>query len=142
MAAIYMWFEPGEQVVLTTTLYPVDVDDSLAIEISMLGGTMNLLPHSEFSSDFEAQDGTYEQLRWFFFDGPYDSYFSSDFEVQDGTYEQLRWFFFDGPYDSYFSSDFEAQDGLLRNLLIWGDTPDEELQMAIVISATSTMDLI
>jgi hypothetical protein len=117
MAAIYHFWDPGVEVLLTTTLYPVDVDDSIALEITFTGGTMIPIPQTAASGTFGVgDDGTLQQLRWFYTDGPY-------FNDASGTF---------GPGD----------DGVLRSLLIIGDTPDEEQQITVRINDTCTMDLI
>lgn len=43
MAAIYMWFEEEVQV-FTTTLYPVEVIDSLQLSADLYGGSLSLIP--------------------------------------------------------------------------------------------------
>ena len=141
MAAIYMWPE-DKYLLLTTTLYPIDVTDVLVFGVSVTEGALDLLPNSDFKSTFGLEDSTLIQLRWFYTDGPYDSDFLSTFDLQDGTLIQLRWFLTDGPYDSYFLSTFDLQDGSLINKLVAVDTPDEKIQLALKIEASSTMDLI
>ena len=141
MAAIYMW-PKGDQLILTTTLYPVVVQDSMAVTVTVDGGRMDLLPASDFTGTFTAQDGTYIQTRWFLTDGPYDSDFKGTFAAQNGTYIQTRWFLTDGPYDSDFKGTFDFVSASLINKVVPGDTPDEKLQLDMVLSNTSTMDLI
>ena len=141
MAAIYMW-PVDDQILLTTTLYPVEVVDSLQISVTMNLGDMFLLPHSEFQSTFGMEDGTYTQLRWFYSDGPYDSDLQSTFGMENGTYTQLRWFYEDGPYDSDLQSTFAMLDGTLINKLVIADTPDESLQLNVVINNTCSMELV
>ena len=141
MAAIYMWPE-DKYIILTTTLYPVDMTEHLSFEISVIGGTLNPLPNSDFESSYDVIDGTNTQLRWFYEDGPYDSDFESSYDMEDGTNIQLRWFYEDGPYNSDFESSYDMMDGTVINKLVAVDTPDEKLQLEIRIEASSTMDLI
>ena len=140
MAAIYMWFK--DRIILTTTLYPIEVADSLCFNITATGGVMELLPESEDTVNYTAIDGSYTQVRWFYSDGPYDSDDTLDYTAIDGTYIQTRWFFSDGPYDSDDTVSFTALDGTLINKLVTVDTPDESLQLDCVINNTCSMDLI
>ena len=57
MAAIYMWFEPPEYTVLTTTLYPIDANDSMDMMVSLLSGSMGLLPESDIDIGHNVEDG-------------------------------------------------------------------------------------
>ena len=52
----------------------------------------------------------------------------------DGLYEQKRWFYTDGPYDeSVTYTDAEVLDGTYVIKVITADSPDEELQLSVVI---------
>jgi hypothetical protein len=126
----------------TSWTYPIDAQDSMQMTTAPDSGTLDLLPHSELQSTETLEDGAYTQVRWFFSDGPYDSDLQSTQTLEDGTYVQVRWFFEDGPYDSDLQSTQTLLDGTYESKLIEADSPDEKLQMAIVINATSTMDLI
>ena len=114
MAAIYTPPWPMAEM-FTTTLYPVVAVDSLGMNITVNNGAMILIPVSDIDNTFDALNGTLIQLRWFYFDGPYD-----------------------GDIDNT----FDALDGTLINKLVEADSPDEKLQLALRIEATSTMDLI
>lgn len=141
MAAIYTPPWPLAEM-FTTTLYPVDMTDAVGITIAVQGGALSLLPQSDIETSHGMEDGTYIQERWFYQDGPYDSDIEATHGMEDGTYTQLRWFYQDGPYDSDFECSYGLMDGTLINKLVEADTPDEELQLAIRIEASSTMDLI
>jgi len=141
MAAIYMW-PVDDQILLTTTLYPVEVVDSLQVGLTFSGGFLDLIPGSDFQSTQLMQDGTYIQVRWFYEDGPYDSDLASTQGMEDGTYIQVRWFYEDGPYDSDLQSTQTLLDGTYVSKLIEADTPDEELQLALTINDTCSMDAI
>ena len=141
MAAIYCPPWPKDLEV-TTTLYPVDMVDSVAFDISLTAGSLALLPLSDFQSTFGMENGTYTQLRWFISDGIYDSDMQATFGMEDGSYTQLRWFLTDGPYDSDLQATFGMLDGTIINKLVIVDTPDELLQLNLVINVTCSMDLI
>lgn len=143
MAAIYMW-PVDNQVILTTTLYPVDVTEALQLSITFTDGDMFLIPFDDVTNSFGmGPDGTLEQLRWFLEDGPYDDEVTASFGMEDGTLEQLRWFFEDGPYDDEVTAGFGMGSlGYLDRLLVIGDTPDEALQISITINDTCTMELL
>jgi len=141
VAAIYTPPWPMAEM-FTTTLYPVVAVDSLGMNITVNNGAMILIPVSDIDNTFDALNGTLIQLRWFYFDGPYDGDIDNTFDALNGTLIQLRWFYFDGPYDGDIDNTFDALDGTLINKLVEADSPDEKLQLALRIEATSTMDLI
>ena len=144
MAAIYSWFK-GKQILLTTTLYPIDVTEYMQLGVAFFTGTIEEIPNDDWKATFETNgDGTLVQLRWFYTDGPYDDEWQASFETNgDGTLVQLRWFYSDGPYDDEWKATFEtSNDGTLVNKLVEADSPDESLQLGCVILNTCTMDLI
>ena len=141
MAAIYMWIE-DEYILLTTTLYPVEVVDNLQIGITFSGGFMSPIPESIISATQDMEDGTYIQVRWFYFDGPYDSDLEATQDMGDGTYVQVRWFYYDGPYDSDLEATQAMADGTYVTKLVLADTPDEALQFALSINNTCSMDAV
>ena len=127
---------------LTTWIYPVYAFDDMDISLTVSGGLMQELPQSDVWNSFGAEDGTLIQLRWFYADGPYDSFVWNSFGAEDGTLTQLRWFYADGPYDSLVYNTFGVEDGELLNKLVRAESPDELLDMSITINDTCTMDLI
>lgn len=144
MAAIYMW-PVDNQILLTTTLYPVDVTDAIAMSITFTDGTMLPIPSAEITGSFGmGPTGDLVQLRWFYTDGPYDGEVAGSFGMgDDGTLVQLRWFYVDGPYDGEIGGTFGmGPGGALTQLVVFADTPDESLQLSITINDTCTMDLI
>ena len=141
MAAIYMW-PVDDQILLTTTLYPVEVNDSLEINVTLSGGFLELIPGSSLESTQTILDGTYTQVRWFYTDGIYDSDLESTQDMEDGTYVQVRWFYRDGPYDDNLESTQVMLDGTYISKLVAADTPDEKLQLALAINNNCSMDAI
>ena len=146
MAAIYCPPWPKD-LVLTTTLYPIVVTDSMIIGATITAGYMGLLPFSEATIDFGATNGSWTQTRWFYSDGPYDSDATIDFESTDGSWTQTRWFFEDGPYDSDAHINFAATDGSWENKLVIAatgriDEPWEELWLGIALDPNCSMELI
>lgn len=141
MAAIYGWY--GSNVLLlTTTLYPVDVDDSMELSITINIGSMTLIPLDNLETSHEVMDGLYVQERWFYSDGPYEDSLETSQIVMDGTYVQERWFYSDGPYDDSIDTSHEVMNGSYVNKRVEADTPDEELQLAISIDSSCTMEAI
>lgn len=143
MAAIYV---PAQvrTVVMTTTLYPVEADESVVFGIKVAAASMDLLAVSGPSTVVIGMlGGTLIQERWFIEDGPYDSGPSTiELGMLGGTLIQERWFITDGPYDSGPSTiALGMLGGTLINKLVIVDSPDELLQLNARISSCS-MDLI
>jgi len=141
MAAIYIPPWPLAEI-YTTTLYPVEVVDSLGVSVVFESGAMAILPASEVATGLGLENGSYTQLRWFYTDGPYDSDVATSISLHDGSYTQLRWFYEDGPYDSEVGTSIALISGSLINKMVHADTPDEELQLSAVILTSCSMDLI
>jgi len=144
MAAIYQWFK--NFIIYTTTLYPVEVVDEMQLDAVIDGDAlMRALPEDDTQiSAIIAIDGSYTQLRWFHTYGPEeDDTQVSAIIVIDGTYTQLRWFHAYGPEeDDTQISAIIVINGTYESGRVWGDTPDEELQLDGVIDADCTMDAI
>lgn len=142
MAAIYCPTWPKE---VTTTLYPVDVTDTVVFGITLASGRMELLPTSgPIAPALNMLSGTLVQERWFVSDGPYDSGpITSALAMLGGTLIQERWFLSDGPYDSGpITSALSMLDGTLVNKLVIADSPDESLQLGARINSSCSMELI
>ena len=139
MAAIYMW-RGLNQLVLTTTLYPVDILDRLEYSMDIQPGRMDVIPFDNVTvSKIEFGDGTYIQKRWFYeHDLGFDN-FSSFLLFGDGTYVQKRWFFEETIGPDNFSSFLLFGDGTYSRKKVEGDTPDQLLQLNADISQTSSM---
>lgn len=127
---------------LSSSLYPVPQVDAMVFGVEINEGSLDPIPQMDLKHTFEALDGTLEQTRWFYYDGPYFMDLKHTFEALDGTLVQTRWFYYDGPYEMDLKHTFEALDGTLENKLVEADTPDEGLQMTLVINDTCTMDAV
>ena len=138
MAAIYAWFGAAVEYI-TTTLYPVEAIDSVALNASIKTGSMSLVPGEEFDVGHDIVSGSYIQLRWFYTDGPYIDEFEVSHNVTSGSYIQLRWFYVDGPYDEAFDVSHDLESSSYTLLLIEADSPDESLQLSCVINASCSM---
>jgi len=142
MAAIYMWNDDVATIILTTTLYPVEVVDAIVFGVTINAGFMGLLPASDMANNYGFISGSYIQKKWFYSDGPYDSDMANDYGFVSGNYEQKKWFYTDGPYDSDMANNYGFIDGSYVNKLVIADTPDEKLQLSLSINTTCSMDLI
>jgi len=140
MAAIFMWRQI-EEAVLTTTLYPIEVNDAMAVSITVSASSMDLVPLDNIQATYAMVDGTYTQLRWFLTDGPYDEDIQATYAMIDGTYTQLRAFLTDGPYDEDIQATYAMIDGTLTNKLVEG-YDEEFLLPSLTITTDSTMDLV
>ena len=141
MAAIFMW-RVNEVEVLTTTLYPLDVNDGLEISTSFSFGSMPEIPSDAAETTYSLLNGTYTQLRWFFTDGPYEDSAENLYSLLDGTYTQLRWFHVDGPYDDSAENLYSLLDGTHIRKRVEADSPDEKLDISATIRNTCTMELV
>lgn len=141
MAAIYMW-PTDNQIILTTTLYPVDVQDGLTFSARVSGGAMAEIAKDYITSDLGAISASYVQKRWYYTDDAGEDFTTSGFGAISASYVQKRWYFFEDAGEEFITSGFGAISASLRNLLVIGDTPDESLQISITINNTCTMELI
>ena len=138
------WCIPAQifEHIRSSKLYPVEAIDYLQLGITFSGGFLELIPNSNLQQTYALMDSVYVQVRWFYSDGPYDSDLQQTYTLEDSTYIQVRWFYTDGPYDSDLQQTYALLDGTYESKLVEADTPDEELQMALAINNTCTMDLI
>ena len=132
----------GFKITLTTTLYPVEVKDSIKLAATVDAGYMTILPNDSVQNAYSLLAGTNTQKRWFFYDGPYEDSVDNLYSLLDGTNTQKRWFFSDGPYDDSVKNAYSLLDGTSIRGLVRADTPDEKLKLSTVIRNTCTMDLV
>jgi hypothetical protein len=141
MAAIYMW-SGNSEIVLTTTLYPVDVSESVLVSGAVSHGYLIPVASDSLETTASVIDMTYIQTRWFFEDGPYDDSLETTYDVLDMTYIQTRWFFEDGPYDDLFETSYTVLDMTYIRIKVEADTPDEGIQLGIEIMDTCSMEAV
>jgi len=141
MAAIYMW-PVDDQILLTTTLYPVDAVEKLEISCAPLSGWLAPIPSESLETAHSVIDMSYVQARWYLEDGPYEDELETAHTVLDMTYVQTRWYLEDGPYDDELESAHTVLDMTYVRKKVEADSPDEGLQLAITIETTCTMDAI
>ena len=145
MAAIYCPPCPKDLEV-KSTLYPVDVAESLEYFMQLQSGRMDLiLTIAEVTvKGVLTKPGTYEQLRWFFEETiPSIEEVTAKAAVHIGTYTQLRWFL-EETIPSIEEVTVKAamtKAGVYTSKLVIADSPDEELQLNANIF-TSSMDAI
>jgi hypothetical protein len=125
MAAIYQWF-PGQAVLLTTTLYPVEVIDELRLGISVAGGSLSLVPIDDLQY---GQTLTSVDLNQILLD-----YGPDEDDLQYGqtlTSVDLLEILLDyGPDTDDLQYGQTLVSVELANKLVIGDTPDEKLQLS------------
>lgn len=141
MAAIYQWFV-GHEIVVTTTPYPVDVQEAIVFGVTLSAGNMSLLPREYLKANPDVISASHYQNRWFYEDGPYDDSLQANPDVISANHYQGRWFYEDGPYDDSLQANPDVVSAQLLNKLVEADTPDEMLQLNCTISATCSMDLV
>jgi hypothetical protein len=125
MAAIYMWFDPEAQV-WTTTLYPVEIIDSLGLSVSVTGGGMGVVEGDEYDTTGILQSFEREEIVIF---GPVpDDEYDTSGQLLSFVVEELL---IEGPEPA---DEYDTSGVLLsfehENLLVTVDTPDEQLQLA------------
>jgi hypothetical protein len=141
MAAIYMW-PLDESVVVTTTLYPIEANDGLSMNVAIWGGAMDPIPNSYGTQVTDILVASYIQLRWYYEDGPYDSYGEQDTDIWEASYTQLRWYYEDGPYDSAGEQTTDILEASIINYIVFGEALPEDLLLSTRPDTDSTMDLI
>lgn len=140
MAAIYMW-PVDEQILLTTTLYPVEAIEGMSLQATPTSSGMYAVLYDKAAATHDTIEGSYTQIRWFYNDGPYLDYLESTHQTIEGTYVQIRWFYEDGPYPDQLSATHETVDATHGLKLVTADSPDEKVQLTCTPN-TSTMELI
>ena len=130
MAAIYQWFI-GQDIVFTTTLYPISATESANITIELEEGYMQPIPTDYAEQDYpEVVSGDMYLL---LYDLPeIEDEFEADFPqlIQGHMYSPLS----NLETDDEFETDFPALlDGDMIKLLIIVDSPDEKLDLSCAI---------
>lgn len=141
MAAIYCPPWPGD-IVVTTTIYPVDYFDGVTMGCSPSTGWMAAITSDNIAADQSIISMTYVQERWYLDGGEYTDNIAADQAIIGMTYVQERWYLTDGPYSDSIAAD-QAIIGMTKeNKLVEADTPDELIEINATIMNTCTMDLI
>ena len=143
MAAIYMW-RGLNRLVLTTTLYPVEVADSLELSVSVSGGNMDQIPMDYLSTTHALISATYIQTRWYF-EHDEEDFLATTHDLVSATYIQKRWYY-TADEEDFLSTTHALIDASYIRRLVKVDTgssgkPYEELQLAIAIHTASRMEL-
>lgn len=141
MAAIYMWRQ-GETIVITTTPYPIEGVEAVEVGASAGPGNMGPIISDDVAPQMVTPVAmTYDQLRWFLNDGPYDDDVAPQMVTPVAmTYDQLRWFLEDGPYDDATAPQMVQPVAMTYEAkLVYADSPDEELEVSGSASSASSM---
>lgn len=124
MAAIYMWFD-NEQMVLTTTLYPVEVQDFVRVSADISLGYMTLVP-SEYHQHSGDVTGISMPVLLISGTAP-DEYHQHSGDV---TSIQLPTILISGTApDEYHQHSGDVTSIELVLKLVIADTPDEEVRV-------------
>lgn len=138
MAAIYMWFD-NEQMVLTTTLYPVEVIDYLRLSADISGGDMrNITEESHFNS-IDMLGITKPQILIAY--GPNEEDYFNSMDLIGITRPQILIDY--GPNEEDYFNSADVLGITLLDLLVTADTPDEMLRLGADVnpSACSMTDV-
>lgn len=131
MAAIYMWFD-NEEMVLTTTLYPVEVEDNLQLNVSLSSGSLEPIPLDEVDVSYSIGSISVDEI--LLTAPPVDddadvSYALSGIEVKTVLLSA-------SPVDDDADASYNIVNVEVLSKLVIADTPDEELQLACSIDPT------
>ena len=124
MAAIYMWFEHELQI-WTTTLYPIEVNDSLQFACNLTYGEMRIVQVEEIDLSSDLLAITIEAILLDY--GPDDVPFDLSSDLLSITIEQILFTY--GPDDVAFDQSSDLLSITIQDKLVIADTPDERLQL-------------
>ena len=130
MAAIYQWFGNQAAIIVTTTLYPLDAADNLAITGAPVDeGWLTGLPEETGYHGISVLWGSLSIVR---FDAPEQGPESGYFGIENTLTATLDIIRFDapeqGPESGYFGIEVPPSATLI-GLVIDADSPDEELEI-------------
>lgn len=134
MAAIYQWFV-GDEVVYTTTLYPIDVTDGLQLYAATNPyGNLTIFPVDNTTTDSSVTDIYIEVL--LLTSNVEDDYTTTDSSVTN-IYIDLLLQTGDVGDDST-TTDSSVTQIYIDELLVTCDTPDESLQLSCTVNAAGS----
>ena len=132
MAAIYMWIE-DQEVIVTTTLYPIEVIDGVDFAISLVSGLTQEVIEDAYDFSVTVLDvGLIEVL---ISEGPFDDAYDFSVTVLDVGLEQVL--ISEGPFDDAYDFTVTVLDVGLELKLVTGLMPDEGIDFAISLVSGS-----
>lgn len=124
MAAIYMWFD-SEEMILTTTLYPVEVIDGMQLAADIYGGSLSQILAEDHQNSADILSlGTYVIL--ITYGTPEEFHQNSSDILSLGTYVILITY---GTPEEFHQNSCNILSLGIVDLLVIVDTPDEKLQI-------------
>ena len=131
MAAIYMWFNPGEEVTFTTTLYPLEAADALNLSVTLVSWTMQEPTDESMDMSVGFVSG---QLNTLLLDyGPEDEAMDINVGFVSGQLNILLLEY--GPDDEAMDISVGFVSGILNDLLVETYAPDEALEFSIALTS-------
>jgi hypothetical protein len=124
---------PIEQQILTTTHYPIENTDGMDLNISLLGGSLDLIPNEPVDMAFAALDGTVTQI--LISTGPHDEAADMLFAALDGNVTEVLTVL--PPEDEAVDMSFAALDGNITDLLVTALMPEEGMDISIALISGS-----
>jgi len=121
MAAIYMWYAENE-VVYTTTPFPVDIQDGVAFNMSLGGAAMRPIPQDEVNLSWGLLQAPIVQI--LMTTGPYDEATDLSWKLQQAPLVQIL--LTTGPYDEATDLTWELLQAPLISKLVTAYTPEDE----------------
>lgn len=130
MAAIYQWFVSYEQV-FTTTLYPIEVVDSLEISAELTGGFVQDILQDHLDSVQDINDAEMTQILIS------ESVADTMYSLQDIFDAEMQTILLDTSVDDSLDSIQSFSDAEMEAILIRALTPDDELQISCELTGGS-----
>lgn len=134
MAAIYQWFV-GDEVVYTTTLYPIDVTDGLQLYAATNPyGNLSIFPVDYTTTDANISDVYLDVVLLSGDTG--EDYTTTDSSIPNIYIDLLLQSGDTG--EDYSTTDSSMIDIYIDELLVTCDTPDESLQLSCTVNAAGS----
>ena len=128
MAAIYMWFE-DEEVIVTTTPYPIEIVEGMHLGYSLLDIRMDPVPEDAYIMDVTARDGSVVDILLI---APVeDDAYIMDVTALDGTVADIL--IIAPVEDDAYIMDVTALDGTIRDAIVDSWMPDEGIHFGCTL---------
>ena len=130
--AYFQWGMDGpafNTLVLTSTLYPIEVHDGLGFGMALIGGGLWNWPDDEFQFNYSMESGYLTQV--LLDTGPYDDATEFTYSMQSGYLTTIL--LTTGPYNDEVQFNYSMESGYLTPKLVTGDTRDDGLRFGIAL---------
>lgn len=132
MAAIYMWFE-DEEVIVTTTPYPIEIVEGINIGATMLSIRMDPIPVDAYQTTFLALSGEVKDV---LLTAPIeDDAYLTTFTALSGDVKDIL--IIAPTEDDAYSTTFTALTGTVRDAIVETWMPDEGLHFGCTLLSIS-----